>query len=288
MTTATAPASGLDELLGNALVEQYLHDNPETRGYLHSVLLGNQQSGSALVDRHLAPMIDRIYTRIRDLVDPTILTAAQAKFFIEQLGVFARHNAQFLRTAGTTVEGACPALAQELRRNFLEEGGEPGKVPAHYILYSNALLSDLGLRINGCVPVPATVMLLVVHELMATSHMPGIIAGGYYATEGVAIAETELLREITNRYGALTSEATGADLKALHYYYQLHLDDGHDAAQVDGLSVEAAHIEGLARFIRTSDLFHLDLPQVLEGFLQVLNAMAHWWVQLTIQARELN
>lgn len=33
------------------------------------------------------------------------------------------------------------------------------------------------------------------------------------------------------------------------------------------MSVEETHVEGLARFIRQSDLFHLDLPQSLEGFL---------------------
>jgi hypothetical protein len=58
--------------------------------------------------------------------------------------------------------------------------------------------------------------------------------------------------------------------------------------QVGGLSVEAAHIEGLAQFIRKSDLYGFDLPQAVEGFLQIFNAMTHWWTQLAYRARDLN
>ena len=72
---------------------------------------------------------------------------------------------------------------------------------------------------------------------------------------GVAVAETEILRDITDRYGELTIQASGSDLTALDYYHRLHLDDDH----------EAAHIEGLARFIRTSDLYGIDLREALEG-----------------------
>lgn len=104
--------------------------------------------------------------------------------YIEELSVFARYNAQFLKRAATTVEGFCPELAHELRRNHLEEGGERGKVPAHYVLYSNALLSDLGLLVNGHVPAPETHLLITLHQAMIDSHMPSSIAGSYYATRG--------------------------------------------------------------------------------------------------------
>jgi hypothetical protein len=278
----------LDTLAGTTLVETYLDANPETRHYLHSTLMGKLQSGDDLVDKHLAPMIDAVYRQIRGLVNPGTLTQAQARMYIAELGVFARYNAQFLKLAADTVAGFSPELAHELRRNYLEEGGERGKVPAHYILYTNALLSDLGLLVNGHVPAAETTTLVLLHQVLVNSHMPSVIAGGYYATEGVAIAETEILRDITDRYGQLTSGTSGKDLKALKYYYDLHLDDDHEAAQVDGLSVEAAHIEGLAQFIRKSDLYGFDLPQAVEGFLQIFNGMTHWWIQLAYRARDLN
>jgi hypothetical protein len=269
------------------LIERYLDTHQETRHFIYGTLLGTMKSGDDLVTAHLAPMIDAVYQQIRDVVDPGTLNAAQARMYIQELAVFARYNAQFLRLAADTVAGHCPELAHELRRNFLEEGGERGKVPAHYILYSNALLTDLGLLVNGHVPADETATLVLLHQVMVNSHMPSIIAGGYYATEGVAIAETEILRDITDRYGQLTSQTSGKDLPALDYYYRLHLDDDHEAAQIGGLSVEAAHIEGLAQFIRKSELYGLDLPQAVEGFLQIFGAMTHWWTQLAHRAKEL-
>jgi hypothetical protein len=277
-----------DTLTGTSLVEDYLDANPETRHYLHATLMGKLNSGDDLVGAHLAPMIDSVYRQIRRMVDPDNLSQAQARMYIAELAVFARYNAQFLKLAADTVAGYCPELAHELRRNYLEEGGERGKVPAHYILYTRALLADLGLLVNGHVPGDETAKLVLLHQVMVNSHMPSVIAGGYYATEGVAIAETEILRDITNRYGQLTTQASGKDLPALDYYYRLHLDDGHEAAQIGGLSVEAAHIEGLAQFIRKSELYGLDLPQAVEGFLQIFNGMADWWTQLAYRARGLN
>ncbi|MEU8544814.1 DUF3865 domain-containing protein [Streptomyces sp. NPDC048717] len=286
--TTTTPAPTLDALRGTSLVEMYLQANPETRGYIHATIQGKRTSGNDLVDKHLKPMIDTIYRQIRALVDPATLTAPQARMYIAELAVFARHNAQFLRLAAAQVYSACPALGHEFDRNFLEEGGEPGKIPAHYILYTRALITDLGLLVNGHVPSDETAKLVLQHQILVNSHMTGLIAGGYYATEGVAVAETEILRDITDRYGELTCGTSGAQLESMDHYYRLHLDEDHEAAQVGGLSVEEAHIEGLARFIRQSDLYGLDLPQALEGFLQIFNAMAHWWTQLAYRAEELN
>lgn len=278
----------LNTLTSRSLVDDYLDANSETRSYLHATLMGKQQSGDYLVDAHFVPMIQAVYRTIRQMVDPGTLNQAQARMYIAELAVFARYNAQFLKLAADNVAGYCPELAHELRRNYLEEGGERGKVPAHYILYTRALLGDLGLLVNGHVPADETAKLVLLHQVMVNSHMPSLIAGGYYATEGVAIAETEILRDITDRYGQLTSQASGRDLPSLDYYYRLHLDDGHEAAQVGGLSVEAAHIEGLARFIRKSDLYGLDLSQAVEGFLQIFNGMTNWWTQLAYRARDLN
>ncbi|RNH93501.1 DUF3865 domain-containing protein [Micromonospora aurantiaca] len=277
-----------DALTRTPLVENYLSDHPETRHYLHAVLMGKLTSGDDLITAHLAPMINSVYQQIRHMVDPGNLNQTQAHMYIAELAVFARYNAQFLRLAADTVAGYCPELAHELRRNYLEEGGERGKIPAHYILYTRALLADLGLLVNGHVPADETAKLVLLHQVMVNSHMPSVIAGGYYATEGVAIAETEILRDITDRYGQLTSQASGQNLPALDYYYRLHLDDEHEAAQIGGLSVEAAHIEGLAQFIRNSDRYGLDLPQAVEGFLQIFNGMTDWWTQLAHRARNLN
>ncbi|MBN0045668.1 DUF3865 domain-containing protein [Streptomyces actuosus] len=272
----------------NSLVQAYLKAHPETQSAVNGTLLGKFTSGTALVTAHLAPLVDWAYARIAEMVGAADLNERQARMYIEELSVFARYNAQFLKAAATAVEGYCPELAHELRRNHLEEGGERGKVPAHYVLYTNALLSDLGLLVNGHGPAPETETLVNLHQWMVGSHMPSHIAGAYYATEAVAIAETEILRDITNRYGELTTGRSGSELKALHYYYELHLDDEHEAAQVSGMSVEAAHIEGLARFIKESELFHIDLPQALDGWLTITEGMTHWWAQLAHRASEMN
>ncbi|MFG2683089.1 DUF3865 domain-containing protein [Streptomyces sp. NPDC048392] len=272
----------------NSLVQAYLKAHPETQSAVNGTLLGNFTSGTALATAHLAPLVDWVYARIAEKVGAAGLNERQARMYIEELSVFARYNAQYLKAAATAVEGYCPELAHELRRNHLEEGGERGKVPAHYVLYTNALLSDLGLLVNGHVPAPETETLVNLHQWMVGSHMPSHIAGAYYATEAVAIAETEILRDITNRYGELTIGRSGSELKALHYYYELHLDDEHEAAQVGGMSVEAAHIEGLARFIKESETFHIDLPQALDGWLTITEGMTHWWAQLAHRASEMN
>ncbi|ODA71619.1 DUF3865 domain-containing protein [Streptomyces sp. AVP053U2] len=272
----------------NSLVQAYLKAHPETQSAVNGTLLGKFTSGTALVTAHLAPLVGWAYARIAEKVGAADLNERQARMYIEELSVFARYNAQYLKAAATAVEGYCPELAHELRRNHLEEGGERGKVPAHYVLYTNALLSDLGLLVNGHVPAPETETLVNLHQWMVGSHMPSHVAGAYYATEAVAIAETEILRDITNRYGELTIGRSGSELKALHYYYELHLDDEHEAAQVGGMSVEAAHIEGLARFIKESELFHIDLPQALDGWLTIMEGMTHWWAQLAHRASEMN
>lgn len=269
----------------NSLVHAYLESFPETRACIHTTLNGDFTDGSMLVDDHLAPMMDWVFARITENIDPASLSASQVLMFIEELSVFARYNSQFLRQAAVSVEGTCFELAQEFRRNHLEEGGERGKVPAHYVLYSTALLNDLGIMVNGHVPAPETHVLLTLHDLLVTSHSPSTICGGYYATEGVAINETVLLKAITDRYGELTVGGSGSALKQLDYYYSLHLDDEHEAASVGGLSVEAAHIEGIAQFIRKSELFGLNLPQVCDGFLQIMEGMISWWAQLTIRSQ---
>ena len=142
----------------NSLIQAYLKTHPETQSTVNGTLLGKFTSGNSLVTAHLAPMVDWAYARIAEKVGAADLNEGQARMYIEELSVFARYNAQFLKAAATSVEGFCPELAHELRRNHLEEGGERGKVPAHYVLYTNALLADLGLDDTG----PAT--RVVAHE----------------------------------------------------------------------------------------------------------------------------
>ncbi|MEV5835535.1 DUF3865 domain-containing protein [Nocardia sp. NPDC052112] len=269
-------------------VQQYLAENPATRNAIHRILLNKPDvDGDELVDKHLAPMMDDIFEKIITEVSPDTLSKEQAALYILELSVFARYNSDFLRRAADTVQGACMELAHEFRRNHLEEGGERGKVAAHYTLYSGALLGDLGLLVNGHVPAPETVTLVSLHDWMVDGSSASRICGGYYATEGVAINETELLRSITDRYGELTIGKRSGELAALDYYYSLHLDESHEAAAVEGLSVEAAHIEGIARFIRDSRSFYLDLPQIVDGFLQILEGMARWWSDLAARANTL-
>ncbi|WP_067904803.1 DUF3865 domain-containing protein [Nocardia vaccinii] len=268
-------------------VQGYLEHNPGTKAAITSVLLNTPEvSGNDLVDKHMVPMVAALFEQITAEVSPAGLSKDQAALYIRELSVFARYNSDFLRQAADTVQGGCMELAHEFRRNHLEEGGERGKVPAHYTLYSGALLADLGLLVNGHLPAPETLTLVSLHDWLVIGSSVSRICGGYYATEGVAIDETELLRKITDRYAALTVGG-GTELPHLDYYYSLHLDESHEAAAVDGMSVEAAHIEGIARFIREYQLFGLDLSQILDGWLQILEGMTAWWSQLATRAGTL-
>jgi hypothetical protein len=272
--------------MAESKVQAYLRAFPDTEKAVHGALQGEFTSSNSLVDDHLVPMIDWCFEKITIEVDPADLTAGQAEMYIKELSVFARLNSQFLHRAATSVEGACFELAHELRRNHLEEGGERGKIPAHYVLYSTALLSDLRLLVNGHVPAAETQTLVVLHDVLVNSHSPATICGGYYATEGVAVNETVLLKAITDRYASLTL-GERPHLPKLDFYYSLHLDAEHEAASVDGLSVEAAHIEGIARFIRENQTFNLDLPQIVDGFLQIMEGMTHWWTELSARSQRM-
>ena len=265
-------------------VQMFMQENPASGEYVSAALQGEAVDSRVLVDDHLVPMIASVFRRIRAEVRPDSLTAEQALLFIQELSVFARYNSQFLHRAATSVEHVCFELAHELRRNHLEEGGERGKIPAHYTLYSRALMLDLGVMVNGRVPFPETHVLLTLHDLLVTSHSASTICGGYFATEGVAIDETELLKEITDRFADLTSGRSGAGLPNLDYYYSLHLDDSHEAAAGQGLSVEASHMDGIARFVREADLFNLDTAQTCDGFLQIMEGMAYWWTELAARS----
>ncbi|WP_412461029.1 DUF3865 domain-containing protein [Pseudomonas sp. SC11] len=266
-----------------SLVDEALIQTPSTQqvfeqaiGHGHAVV-----SGHDLITQHFDPLIERLYQQIWQRVEPDTLSAEEARLYIGELSVFARYNSTLLLRAADTVRGFCPELAQELTRNYLEEGGERGKLPAHYVVFSGALIADLGFRVNGWMPrATSTQSLVSLIDVLAWSHCPSTILGMYYATEAVAIAETRLLQAITDRLGQVLGRGQGADLPRLNDYYRMHLDEEHDAA-TDKVAVEQGHQDGIAHFIRQAQLFGFLQPQVIDGFLQMLNPFVDQWVELS-------
>ena len=270
-------------------VDEFLDNNPHAWQAMASVLCGDSKlSGDRLIDEHLNPMIDEIYGPLSRFVDSDNLTLSAATFFIRELSVFARYNSYFLRSAAEAVSGFCPEFGHELMRNYLEEGGERGKIPAHSIMYSTALMKDLDVRVTGYMPRdPATCTLVWMHDVIVAGKCPSTILGMYYATEAVATPEIEELRRLTNRIGRLSGRGTDEELTNIHYWISLHLDSEHEASY-QGQAVEAAHREGIGRFIRQHDAFNFSLPQVLDGFLQILSPLAQQWQALKIASRRMS
>ncbi|BAY35385.1 hypothetical protein NIES2107_72970 (plasmid) [Nostoc carneum NIES-2107] len=250
-------------------IEKFFIENHDSSEIFKGIFTGHLQSfnGKELV-HHMARMIEYIFDMIEKEVSPSSLSAPVLLHYINELGVFARHNSQFLKSAAAHSMDAVPEMAAEFIRNFLEEGGNV-EILAHYELYSSALLKDLDVNIIGHYPIACTSELVQIVDLLSRSHSPSIICGAFYATEGVAIRETKLLRDITNAYAALTGK-TEASLPNLNFYYDLHLDYG----------VEQGHISGIARFICEYERFGLKLPQICDGFLQGMQAMTMWWTIL--------
>ncbi|MDE9482827.1 DUF3865 domain-containing protein [Xenorhabdus bovienii] len=265
-----------------ALVDDYLNKNISTGNLINSIISEGKAKvdGSELIDKHFDPMIAIIYNQIKDLINPSNLSQEEAKLYIGELSVFARYNSTMLLRAADNIRGFCPEFAQELTRNFLEEGGERGKLPAHYVVFSGALIADVNFRVNGWMPrTSSTRALISLIDILTWSHCPSTVLGMYYATEAIAIAETLLLQDITNRLGQITGRGTGNSLKKLDFYYRMHLDETHSAA-TDNVAVERGHQEGIARFIRDADLFHFQQPQIVDGFLQMLTPFVDQWVEI--------
>lgn len=268
-----------NRLLTQSLVDEYLALHENTANVFNETISSGSAvvSGTELIVEHFDPMIEWIYARIRERVSAPTIGKEEAMLYIGELSVFARYNSTLLLRAAEAVRGFCPELAHEFLRNFLEEGGERGKLPAHYVIFSGALIHDLGFRVNGWLPrTQTTLMLSSTIDLLAWSHCPSTILGMYYATEAVAIAETVQLRDITDRLGELLGRGTGAQLKKLDYYYRMHLDEGHEAA-TSGVAVEQGHQEGIANFIKQCDLFGFLQPQIIDGFLQMLYPFSDQW-----------
>lgn len=262
--------------------EIYLKSNPFTSDVLDKIIISGEKvvSGDELVNKHFNPMIEFLYKKIEQKVDASNLSIMEASFFIGELSVFARYNSTFLLRASETIRAYCPELSHELLRNFLEEGGERGKLPAHYVIYSGALLNDLGVRVNGWIPRAHTTLALTsIIDVLSWSHCPSTILGMYYAVEAVAISETEMLKSLTERIAFLKS-INIAEQGNLNFYYEMHLDELHEAAS-DGLSVELGHQEGIAYFIRNSEQFNFSQPQIVDGFLQMLNLFVEQWMEVS-------
>lgn len=265
-----------------SLVDEYFDTHQETSTLFNNIIGEGRAlvSGRELVEDHFDPMVLWIYEKITKTVGAGALTADEARLYIGEVSVFARYNSTLLLRAADTMRGFSPELAQELTRNYLEEGGERGKLPAHYVIFSGALAKDLDFRVNGWVPRTMTTLTISsLIDVLAWSHCPSTILGMYYATEAVAISETEQMRAITNRLGQLLGRGSDADLPSLDFYYRMHLDEGHDAA-TDGVAVEQGHQEGIARFIKEADVFNFLQPQIVDGFLQMLCPFADQWVEI--------
>jgi|GEM_PF-2692206 len=262
-------------------VDLFFLSNPSVHQSLKRVISRELTiTGDALVDEFFTPMISSIYYEIEREVNAEAASAYRAELVIKELSTFARVNSQFLKRASHSVEGFCPEFAHELMRNFLEEGGDRGSLPAHYVLYAGALIRDLDVFVNGYIPqAESSRLLLWLHEIIVNSHCPSTILGGYYATEAVATAETEELRRLTNRLGQLKVGKTGADLPNLDYYYRLHLDNTHEGA-TQGVAVEEGHQEGIALFIRNANRYGFLMPQIVDGFLQLLGPLVDQWTEL--------
>lgn len=269
------------------LVDECLTAMPKTSSLFNEIISSGQAvvDGNVLVNEHFNPMVEWIYDKISESVKASSLEIEQLKLFIGELSIFARYNSTFLLRAADTMRTYCPELAQELTRNFLEEGGERGKLPAHYVIFTGALIKDLKLRVNGWMPrATSTQTLLSLIDILAWSNCPSTILGMYYATEAVATRETEQLRELTNRFGVLLDLNILKDLQNLDFYYHMHLDPEHDAAS-DGIAVETGHQEGIAHFITNAGTFNFMQPQIVDGFLQMLNPFADQWAELSYLAQ---
>lgn len=269
------------------IVDECLNTKPETASLFDEIISSGHAivDGDKLVNEHFNPMVEWIYDRISESVNASSLNVEQVKLFIGELSVFARYNSTFLLRAANTIRAFCSELAQELTRNFLEEGGERGKLPAHYVIFTGALIKDLKFRVNGWMPrAKSTQTLLSLIDILSWSHCPSTILGMYYATEAVATRETEQLRELTNRFGALLKLDISRDLPNLDFYYDMHLDHEHEAAS-DGVAVETGHQEGIAYFIKNADTFHFLQPQIVDGFLQMLYPFADQWAELSFLAQ---
>lgn len=152
------------------LVDECLNAKPETASLFDQIISSGHAvvGGDVLVNEHFNPMIKWIYDKISDSVNADTLDAEQVRLFIGEISIFARYNSTFLLRTADTVRTFCPELAQELTRNLLEEGGERGKLPAHYVIFTGALIKDLAFRVNGWMPrARATQTLLSLIDILA-------------------------------------------------------------------------------------------------------------------------
>ena len=268
------------------LVDECLSARPETASLFDEIISSGRAivGGDVLVNEHFNPMVEWIYDKISESVNVRSLKVDQVKLFIGELSIFARYNSTFLLRAADTMRAFCPELAQELTRNFLEEGGERGKLPAHYVIFTGALIKDLGFRVNGWMPrANSTQTLLSLIDILAWSNCPSTVLGMYYATEAVATRETELLRDLTNQFRSLRSIDIEQKLPHLDFYYNMHLDPKHDAAST-GVAAETGHQEGIAYFVKNASTFNFLQPQIVDGFLQMLSPFSDQWTELSTLA----
>lgn len=163
-------------------------------------------------------------------------------------------------------------IYEELLENLEEEQG-------HAALYEKGL-GKIGTDVSQRTPWPASDALFAkVFELMDES--PSSMLGAMYASEAIALFESETLRELarelTRRRG-LDPDVEGKRVTAFH---DLHLG-----------GVEQAHKDGLGQYLHTNPVDAegeaIDVKDVWTGAKGALDAIYTWWVHLVPGIKPLN
>lgn len=166
-----------------------------------------------------------------------------------------------LTAAETSRKLAEQGVYKELMRNYREE-------QTHSELYRKGLAA-IGSDVSKRTPwAPSDALFACVNRLIAED--PSLTLGSMYASEAVALFESELLmevaREVIRRRGVAER---GRKLIAFH---ELHLG-----------GVEQGHKNGLADFLEaraTEDGLSVDLEKVWEGAVVTIDAIDAWWGHL--------
>ncbi|MES2941115.1 MAG: iron-containing redox enzyme family protein [Pseudomonadota bacterium] len=186
---------------------------------------------------------------------------------------FSSTNPGFLSTAATTTQRLAPSgVAEELLRNFREEGG-------HAAIYKQAL-AEIGSPVETRRAFAPTQAFLAGIEQL-TKGTPSQILGTMYATETAAIFEHEVFwdisREVCRRRGIDFGTTT------LKRFHDMHLE-----------GVEQSHKDGLGIFIDRPDACGdagdgepIDAAQVADGAEAAIRTMRIWWEALLDEARRM-
>lgn len=214
------------------------------------------------IDAYCDHLTDRVAAKLTDYGG---LSDAQLERIVLEAQQVSIYNppilAKAVEYAGAFAE---PGIRQELQRNLEEEQG-------HHLLYAKGLAA-IGTDVEARTPWPASDALFArVFELMDRS--PSAMLGSMYASEAIALFESETLREIARtllRRRGLRDDHEGRRVIAFH---DLHLG-----------GVEQGHKDGLGVFLRsdraTEGEASVDPSEVWIGAKETLDAIYTWWTHL--------